>query len=186
LPDADGIGNRAQSAVAWVPATSAQYGGFFYVGSQYSGKVFIYELPLTAETGPNATATLRRVWEPKRDAVDLAGLACADGLLFVAYRDKTSCHVLVFEVTPTTGEARELRDQYLLDVPDVQGVASRRIARGHFDVVLTSETQHRIYAYEYKFIKGFSEHRSCRPRLAVGRTNRCALLALLLLLSGAV
>ena len=83
------------------------------------------------------------------------------------------------EVTPTTGEARELRDQYLLDVPDVQGVASRRIARGHFDVVLTSETQHRIYAYEYKFIKGFSEHRSCRPRLAVSRTNRCALLALL-------
>jgi hypothetical protein len=144
--------------------------------------VFIYELPLTAETGPNATAKLRRIWEPKRDTVDLAGLSCVDGLLFLVYRDKASCHVLVFEVTPTTGEPREMREQYLLDVPDVQGVASRRIARGHFDVVFTSEAQRAVYAYEYKFVTGFSEHRSCRPQLSVSGEGRRALPVVLLLL----
>merc|ERR1719171_839151 len=71
LPREEGRSRKA--AVTWVPAPNSKHKGFFYVGSQFSGTVFIYEIPLTADTGASPVpggkyySRLLRSWEPKPD-----------------------------------------------------------------------------------------------------------------------
>merc|ERR1719162_220059 len=64
LPAFERMGDRGMESLTWVPTQASHHQGYFYVGSEMTGHVFIYELPLLDETGPEASGRLISIWTP--------------------------------------------------------------------------------------------------------------------------
>jgi len=93
LPGFEHSGNVGIESLTWVPTKASPHQGYFYCGSQMTGHVFIYELPLLNDTGPEATARLISVWTPLRSSNDIAGLSFSSGYIFANYNNGNSNHV---------------------------------------------------------------------------------------------
>jgi len=111
-------------SLTWVPTDASRHQGYFYVGSP-GCRIFIYDLPLVEDTGPEAIGRLISVWTPLQGSSASAGLSFSGGMLFVSYDQGSSNHVLVFEVLEN-GLQGALLEQYEVDVPNGCGLAVRR------------------------------------------------------------
>mmetsp|Transcript_74002 Transcript_74002/g.158611 ORF Transcript_74002/g.158611 Transcript_74002/m.158611 type:complete len:346 (+) Transcript_74002:149-1186(+) len=147
-------------SLTWVPTEASKHQGYFYVGSQLTGNIFIYELPLLDDTGPDATAELRSVWTPLKGNKNIAGLSFSSGYIFANYDDGTSNHVLIYPVL-ATGLPGELKEQYEVDVTNAQGMAVRKAGNGTWEMFFTSDTRQAVFAYTFRFITGFELHGRC-------------------------
>jgi len=161
LPSFERRGNRGMESLTWVPTDASRHQGYFYVGSQMTGHVFIYELPLLDKTGPKAAARLVDIWTPLKGNNDVAGLSYSSGHIFVNYDDGNSNHVLIFPVLQT-GLPGALREQYEVDVQDAEGMAVRKTSSDEWEIFFTSDTRKALFAYHFRFVTGFELHHRCR------------------------
>lgn len=166
LPSFERHGNRGMESLTWVPTDASRHQGYFYVGSQMTGHVFIYELPLLDSTGPEAAGRLVDIWTPLKGNNDIAGLSYSSGHIFVNYDDGNSNHVLIFPVLQT-GLPGALREQYEVDVQDAEGMAVRKVSAEEWEVFFTSDARKAIFAYRFQFVTGFDLHSNCRNARAL-------------------
>lgn len=160
LPDFNNKENRGMESLTWVPTAASHHQGYFYVGSQMDGSVYIYELPLLEQTGPEAMAKLINVWQPLPGNKDISGLSFSDGYIFTNFDDGVSNHVLIFPVL-ANGLPGKLKEQYQVDVTDAEGMAMRKIDSDTWEVFFTSDSQRSIFAYTFQFVTGFDLHPKC-------------------------
>jgi len=160
LPGFERRGNHGMESLTWVPTDASRHQGYFYVGSQMTGHVFIYELPLLDKTGPKALARLADIWTPLKDESNVAGLSYSSGYIFVNYDDGHSNHVLIFPVLKN-GLPGPLKEQYEVDVSDAEGLAVRSTGVDSWEVFFSSDAGQAIFAYDFKFITGFQLHGRC-------------------------
>lgn len=173
LPDFDRAGNRGLESVTWVPTRASSHQGYFYVGSQMTGFVFIYELPILSDTGPEAQATLIKKWQPISDT-DLSGMACSENFLFLNYDDGEQNHVLIYPILEN-GLPGDLLEEYMVDVSDAEGIAVRKIDATTWEAFFSSDSMEGIFGYLFKFGKGFSLHPHCaHPAASSAITNGAA------------
>jgi len=160
--DLPGLGTEGVQALAWVPTQASSHMGYFYVGSRSKGSVFIYELPLLENTGPEAQAVLRNTWTPLKDdsAKHIAALAYSDGYIFVSYDDASSSHVMIYPVM-ANGLYGDLAEQYQVDVVNAQGLAVQKRANETWEVYFTSDSERSLLAYTFRFVTGFELFGHC-------------------------
>lgn len=160
LPGFERRGGHGMESMTWVPTDASRHQGYFYVGSQMTGHVFIYELPLLDDTGPVALARLANIWTPVKSESNVAGLSFSSGYIFVNYDDGHSNHVLIFPVL-SNGLPGPLKEQYEVDVTDAEGIAVRKTGMDSFEVFFGSDMRQAVFAYDFKFITGFQLHGRC-------------------------
>jgi len=165
LPGFERRGNRGMESLTWVPTSASRHQGYFYVGSQMTGHVFIYELPLLDETGPQATARLIDIWTPLKHDSNIAGLSHSSGYVFVNYDDGNSNHVLIFPILEN-GLPGTVKEQYQVDVADAEGLAVRKTAADTWEVFFSSDQRMAIFAYTFRFLSGFELHNHCARIMA--------------------
>lgn len=158
-------GNRGTESITWVETDASEHGGYFYVGSQLTGRIYIYNVPLLSDTGPQANAELVSVWTPLGDNTDVAGLSYSSGFIFVNYDDGNSNHVLIYPVLGN-GLPGDLREQYQVDVTDAEGIAVRKTSEDTWEVFFSSDSRRAVFAYTFRFESGFELHPSCALSLA--------------------
>merc|ERR1719379_1964767 len=160
LPGFERRGSHGMESLTWVPTEASRHQGYFYTGSQETGHVFIYELPLLDETGPVTTARMVNIWTPLQGETNIAGMSYCDGYIFVNYDDGHSNHVLIFPIMKN-GLPGPLKEQYEVDVSDAEGVAVIKKDAETFEVFFSSDERQAVYAYDFRFITGFELHRRC-------------------------
>jgi len=160
LPGFERRGNRGMQSLTWVPTDASRHQGYFYVGSQMTGHVFIYEVPLLDESGPEAAARLVDIWTPLKNDYLVAGLSFSSGHIFVNYDDGNSNHVLIYPILGN-GLPGALEEQYQVDVADAEGLAVRKISKDTWEVFFSSDSRKAVFAYTFKFITGFELHGHC-------------------------
>lgn len=160
LPGFERRGSHGMESLTWVPTDASRHQGYFYVGSQMTGHVFIYELPLLDDTGPVAMARLNSIWTPIKEETNVAGLSYSSGYVFVNYDDGHSNHVLIFPIMPN-GLPGPLKEQYEVDVSDSEGISVRRTSLDSWEVFFSSDARQAIFAYSFRFITGFEQHSRC-------------------------
>jgi hypothetical protein len=165
LPGFERRGNRGMESLTWVPSSASRHQGFFYIGSQMTGHVFIYELPLLEETGPQATARLVDIWTPLKHDSNIAGLSYSSNYIFVNYDDGNSNHVLIFPILEN-GLPGAVKEQYQVDVADAEGLAVRKTAADTWEVFFSSDRRMAIFAYTFRFLTGFELHNHCARIMA--------------------
>lgn len=163
LPGFEQVGTVGAESLTFVPSEASTTGGYFYVGSQIAGQVFVYELPLQSDTGVEATAKLISVWTPLEGSKDVASLSYSAGYLFVNYDAGFSTHVLIYPVLPS-GLAGDLAEQYQVDVANAEGMVARQRGDDSWEVFFTSVKEPAIFAYDFRFVSGFAFHRHCAAR----------------------
>lgn len=161
LPGFERSGNHGLESLTWVPTEASHHQGYFYAGSQMTGHVFIYELPLLDETGPEGRAKLIDVWTPLPGSQDVAGLSYSGGYIFVSYDNGNSNRVLIFPVLES-GLPGRMKEQYELDVRDAEGMAVRKTGPETWEAFFTSDTERGVFAYNFHFVTGFELHKQCR------------------------
>ncbi|CAE7609964.1 petH, partial [Symbiodinium sp. CCMP2456] len=92
LPGFPHHGALGLRSVTFVPTTASDQQGYFYVGTDISGEVYIYEAPLLVNEGPKAPAESIKIWTPLQGDKHVAGIEYSDGYLFVSYDDGLSSH----------------------------------------------------------------------------------------------
>lgn len=147
-------------SLTWVPTDASKHQGYFYVGSHSGGRIFIYDLPLVEDTGPEAIARLVSVWTPLQGSPAIAGLSFSGNMLFVSYDQGSSNRVLVFEVFDN-GLQGALLEQYEVDVPNGCGLAVRRQDATTWEAFFTSGSERAFFAYVYRPGTGFDLHEEC-------------------------
>lgn len=167
--DLPGLGKEGVQSVTWVPTKASSHMGYFYVGSRAKGSIFIYELPLLDNTGPEAQAVLKNTWTPLKDGStkNIAGLAYSDGYIFVNFDDSSSNHVMIYPIM-ANGLYGDLAEQYQVDVVNAQGIAVQKRANHTWEVYFTSDSERSMLAYTFRFVTGFELHGHCT---AFGRTG---------------
>lgn len=160
LPGFERRGDRGMQSLTWVPTDASRHQGYFYVGSQMTGHVFIYEVPLLDENGPEAAARLVDIWTPLKNDFLVAGLSFSSGYIFVNYDDGNSNHVLIYPILQN-GLPGALEEQYQVDVADAEGLAVRKISEDSWEVFFSSDSRKAVFAYIFKFITGFELHGHC-------------------------
>jgi len=160
LPGFERRGSHGMESLTWVPSDASRHQGYFYVGSQMTGHVFIYELPLLDDTGPVATARMADIWTPLKSETNVAGMSYSSGYIFVNYDNGHSNHVLIFPIMKN-GLPGPLKEQYEVDVSDAEGLTVRRTSSDSFEVFFASDMRQAIFAYDFKFITGFELHGRC-------------------------
>lgn len=167
LPGLEMQGNLGMESLSWVPTDASHHGGYFYVGSQLTGHVFIYEVPLLDDTGPEATAHQISVWTPLKGNNDVSGLAYSDGYVFVTFDDGSANHVLIYPILQN-GLPGALKEQYEVDVPDAEGIAVRKTDSDTYEVFFSSDSKRAVFGYTFHFDIGFELHSTCRHAPASG------------------
>jgi len=160
LPGFERRGTHGMEALTWVPSDASAHQGYFYVGSQMTGHIFIYELPLLDDTGPVAMAKLLDIWTPLKSESNVAGLSFSSGYIFVNYDDGHSNHVLIFPIL-NNGLPGPLKEQYEVDVADAEGLAVRKTGHESWEVFFSSDARQAIFAYDFRFVTGFQLHGRC-------------------------
>mmetsp|Transcript_27459 Transcript_27459/g.85436 ORF Transcript_27459/g.85436 Transcript_27459/m.85436 type:complete len:338 (+) Transcript_27459:145-1158(+) len=153
--EAEGI-----QSLTWVPTDASTHQGYFYVGSQMTGSVFIYELPLLSNTGPEGNGKLVSIWTPVRGKKQIRGLSFSSGYVFLSYDDGNSNHVLIFQALGN-GLPGDLAEQYEVDVANAEGMAVRKAGRGTWEVFFSSGAQTAVSVYTFRFVTGFELHERC-------------------------
>eukprot|EP00931_Biecheleriopsis_adriatica_P122377 TRINITY_DN97365_c0_g1_i1.p1 TRINITY_DN97365_c0_g1~~TRINITY_DN97365_c0_g1_i1.p1 ORF type:complete len:333 (-),score=79.18 TRINITY_DN97365_c0_g1_i1:7-1005(-) len=161
FPSAEGIG---LSCLAFVPSESSPHQGFFYVGTQISGSVYIYQVPLLNNEGFEATAESVKIWSPLQGNQGISGLDFCSGYIFVCFDDGTSAHVLIFQVLES-GFPGDLIEQYEVDVVNAVGMTVRQVNSDSFEVLFTSGSKNAVFVYSFRFVYGFQLHDHCAAQL---------------------
>lgn len=164
LPGFERRGSHGMESLTWVPTDASRHQGYFYVGSQMTGHIFIYELPLLDDTGPVAVARELNIWTPLKGETNIAGLSYSSGYIFVNYDDGHSNHVLIFPIMKN-GLPGPLKEQYEVDVSDAEGLAVRSTGNDSFEVFFSSDMRRAVFAYDFKFITGFELHGRCSRKM---------------------
>jgi len=163
LPAFERMGDRGMESLTWVPTQASHHQGYFYVGSEMTGHVFIYELPLLDETGPEASGRLISIWTPLRGNNRVSGLTYSAGFIFANYNDGSANHVMIFPVL-ADGLPGELQEQYEVDVTDAEGMAVRKTDSMTWEVFFTSDKGQAVFVYTFRFETGFEWHHHCRGK----------------------
>eukprot|EP00928_Gymnodinium_smaydae_P008355 TRINITY_DN13041_c0_g1_i1.p1 TRINITY_DN13041_c0_g1~~TRINITY_DN13041_c0_g1_i1.p1 ORF type:complete len:294 (-),score=65.39 TRINITY_DN13041_c0_g1_i1:20-901(-) len=128
LPGFSGSSAAGAESLTWVPTQASPHGGYFYVGSQLAGQVFVYELPINDDSAPVVSGDskqLMTIWTPLKESQTVAGLSYSGGYLFVNYDERYSNHVLIYPILPN-GLPGELKEQYQVDVSNAEGLVARQ------------------------------------------------------------
>eukprot|EP00397_Hematodinium_sp_SG-2012_P047377 GEMP01053855.1.p1 GENE.GEMP01053855.1~~GEMP01053855.1.p1 ORF type:complete len:249 (+),score=27.09 GEMP01053855.1:411-1157(+) len=162
--------NRGLESISWVPNSLSIYGGYFYVGSQLTGNVFIYELPIQPASVVGGTkvtdagAKLIRIWTPTQND-DISGIAHIDRYLFLNFDNGDHNRVMVYHVQKD-GLPGTLKKEYRLDLNDAEGISIRRAHQGEWEVIFMSDTLNSIFAFYFSFDEGFVPYPYCQRRLS--------------------
>ncbi len=65
--------NSGLEALTYVPSLTSLEGGYFYVGEQFDGKIYVFELPIQSST-TDTTVVLKKIFTPSAGRTDLSGL----------------------------------------------------------------------------------------------------------------
>lgn len=169
-------GIQSIKSLTWVPAEDSAHGGYFHVGSANEGKVFVYELPLLEDTGPEAPAQLISSWSPLPGSRHLGGLASSGGVLFASFEERGASHVLVYEAL-ANGLHGKLREQYEVDVAGAEGLTARRkgpASDAAWEVIFIGGAKRAVYAYLFRFVTGFELHGTCASLIEESSTRSAA------------
>lgn len=181
--DLDTANNRGIESLTFINALAIPAGGYFYIGSQNSGKVHIVEVPL--DTGKSKDGNLIATkfidtWKPVDDR-DLAGLDYDhNGHIFLNFDDGDYNTVLVYDIDETTGlpkkdvvpevfKGHDLKcDEHpQIKVPcfhggvtDSEGIAVRQVSSNKWEIAFSSDTEVKVFGYIFD-INGLHQHPLC-------------------------
>lgn len=163
LPGFERSAGQGLQSVTWVPTDASTHLGYFYVGSGLKGNVFIYELPLLDDTGPEATARLISIWTPLEGNKLITGLSYSGGYVFTSYDDGNSNRVQIYPKL-ASGRPGELAEQYEVDITNAEGMAVRQTDQETWEVFFASDARQELFVYSFRFVRGFEPHPHCSAR----------------------